>query len=149
MMEVNYRKGCFAHLPPVFSVWRCQQEVISPAMHKEWFLYKIITNAEESIFMLQNMLQKLHMGALFLWMLYPLKRHWGVWLITCYSVSQSYFVICSEARRNVLLMKDLTMLLSTWMVVVHQKLLLMRQAPSDRCCVAKLQKLCQQGGRWK
>lgn len=44
-------------------------------MHKEWFLYKIITNAEESIFMLQNMLQKLHMGALFLWMLYPLKRH--------------------------------------------------------------------------
>lgn len=76
MMKVNYRKDCFAHLPPIFKCLKTSAgRVISPPMHKEWFLDKIITNSEESIFMLQNMLQKLHMGALFLRMLYPLKRH--------------------------------------------------------------------------
>lgn len=71
-MESGLQKGL---LCPFATRLQCLKmsagRVISPAMHEEWFLDKIITNAEESLFMLQ----KLHVGALFLWVLYPLKRH--------------------------------------------------------------------------
>lgn len=97
-----------------------------PATHEEWFLDKVNTNAQEPQICAAEHVAKAPCRHIVLWMLYPK----GAWkssadhLLFCLTVIVQH--IHRTKRNFVLLITEQTMLLSTCMVAVYQKLLLMR-----------------------